>query len=76
MRRYALALGLMAVTVLSGCAKMHLPKMKRINLDAPLDERFNSPAWKQHVEECTEKHPGYNPMTNTYPDSRGRMKLC
>lgn len=77
MRRYALALGLMAAATVSGCAKMHMPKIKtpKINLDAPLED-FDSPAWKQHVQQCMDKHPGYNASTNMYPDTRGRMKLC
>jgi len=75
MRRYGLILGLLAAASTSGCAWIHAPKMPKIDLDKPLED-FDSPAWKQHVELCTQKHPGYNPTTNMYPDSRGRMKLC
>jgi hypothetical protein len=67
-------LGLAAATAMAGCAKM--PRFPRLNLNEPLDERYNNPAWKQHVEVCAQKHPGYNPTTNMYLDSRGRQKLC
>ena len=65
---FTLALVLSAAATSSGCM------MSRLN--QPFEEDRDNPAWTAHIEQCAERHPGYNPLTNTYPDNRGRMKLC
>lgn len=61
---------------ISGCAKPRMPKMPKLVLDDPNDRNIDSPAWREHVQLCAAKYPGYDPLTNMYPDSRGRMTLC
>jgi hypothetical protein len=53
-----------------------MPKMPKLVLDDPNDRNIDSPAWREHVQLCAAKYPGYDPLTNMYPDSRGRMTLC
>jgi hypothetical protein len=61
----------------SGCMKApRMPKMPKLVLNDPADREIDSPAWREHVQLCAAKHPGYDPLTNMYPDSRGRMTLC